>query len=115
MKLRVEVAWQIRDSGHHRLRTFQNDLGDEVALEEDISTSALAGHVLHHTGKQFVLLSERLGPRPRGGVVDSDVTAGKVKLLREQTGFRMMACKRALEATNGDLDAARKLLRGGGH
>lgn len=39
------------------------------------------------------------------------ISASLVKELREQTGAGMMDCKRALEETGGDLDAARKLLR----
>jgi elongation factor Ts len=39
------------------------------------------------------------------------VPAQLVKQLREQTGAGMMDCKRALEDTGGDLDAAQKLLR----
>jgi elongation factor Ts len=39
------------------------------------------------------------------------VPASLVKELREQTGAGMMDCKRALEETGGDLEAARTLLR----
>ncbi len=39
------------------------------------------------------------------------VTAQMVKKLREMTGAGMMDCKKALEATNGDYDAAVKWLR----
>ena len=39
------------------------------------------------------------------------VSANLVKELREQTGAGMMDCKRALEDTGGDLEAAVKLLR----
>ncbi len=39
------------------------------------------------------------------------VPASLVKELRERTGAGMMDCKRALEETGGDLDAALKLLR----
>jgi elongation factor Ts len=39
------------------------------------------------------------------------ISAGLVKDLREQTGAGMMDCKRALEETGGDLEAAVKLLR----
>jgi elongation factor Ts len=41
----------------------------------------------------------------------SDIAASLVKELREATGAPMMDCKRALEETSGDLEAARKLLR----
>jgi elongation factor Ts len=39
------------------------------------------------------------------------ITASLVKDLREKTNAGMMDCKKALEETNGDLDAAVKLLR----
>jgi elongation factor Ts len=39
------------------------------------------------------------------------VSASLVKELRDQTGAGMMDCKRALEETGGDLEAARVLLR----
>ncbi len=41
----------------------------------------------------------------------SAVPAALVKELRDLTGAGMMDCKRALEETGGDLDAARRLLR----
>ena len=41
----------------------------------------------------------------------TEITASLVKDLRDQTGAGMMDCKRALQETGGDLDAARKLLR----
>jgi len=39
------------------------------------------------------------------------VSASLVKELRDQTGAGMMDCKRALEESGGDLEAAQKLLR----
>jgi elongation factor Ts len=39
------------------------------------------------------------------------ISASLVKELRDQTGAGMMDCKRALEETNGDLEAAKRLLR----
>ena len=39
------------------------------------------------------------------------ISASLVKELRDQTGAGMMDCKRALEETGGDVDAARRLLR----
>ena len=39
------------------------------------------------------------------------ITANVVKELREKTGAGMMDCKRVLEETNGDIDAAAELLR----
>jgi elongation factor Ts len=43
------------------------------------------------------------------GVVE--ISASLVKELRDQTGAGMMACKQALQETEGDLEAARTLLR----
>ena len=43
--------------------------------------------------------------------VEPDVAASQVKELRETTGAGMMDCKRALEETGGDIEAAQKLLR----
>jgi elongation factor Ts len=41
----------------------------------------------------------------------SDISAKEVKALRDQTGAGMMDCKRALQETGGDMDAAVQLLR----
>ena len=41
----------------------------------------------------------------------SAISAAQVKELRDRTGAGMMACKRALEETGGDLEAAIQLLR----
>ncbi|MGC4001883.1 MAG: translation elongation factor Ts [Pirellulales bacterium] len=41
----------------------------------------------------------------------AEITAASVKSLREATGLPMMECKKALSATNGDVDAAVKYLR----
>jgi elongation factor Ts len=41
----------------------------------------------------------------------SEISAGLVKELRDATGAGMMDCKRALEETGGDVEAARTLLR----
>jgi elongation factor Ts len=43
--------------------------------------------------------------------VSTTISASLVKELRDATGAGMMDCKRALEETSGDLDAARTLLR----
>ena len=42
------------------------------------------------------------------------VTAKMVKELREMTGAGMMDCKKALNETNGDMDAAVEYLRKNG-
>ncbi len=44
----------------------------------------------------------------------ADITAAMVKDLREKTGVGMMDCKAALNATNGDMDAAVDWLRAKG-
>ncbi|HET9243352.1 MAG TPA: translation elongation factor Ts [Gaiella sp.] len=41
----------------------------------------------------------------------TEISAALVKELRDQTGAGMMECKRALQETGGDLEAAQKLLR----
>jgi elongation factor Ts len=41
----------------------------------------------------------------------SEIPAALVKQLREETGAGFMDCKRALEQTSGDLEAAQRLLR----
>jgi elongation factor Ts len=41
----------------------------------------------------------------------TEITASLVKELRDATGAGMMDCKRALQETNGDLEAAKRLLR----
>jgi elongation factor Ts len=43
--------------------------------------------------------------------MSTTIDASLVKELRDQTGAGMMDCKRALEETGGDLEAARTLLR----
>lgn len=108
------VAWQQRNSDGRPPLLFENDLGEEIALEDTASIARLEDHVLHHTGQQFVLLAGLRAVPRLSSRSDAAITAGKVRRLREQTGLPMMACKRALEATNGDVDAARRLLRGGG-
>ena len=44
----------------------------------------------------------------------ANITAGMVKELREMTGAGMMDCKKALAATDGDMDAAVEFLRKNG-
>ena len=41
----------------------------------------------------------------------AEISASLVKELRDQTGAPMMDCKRALQDTNGDIEAAKRLLR----
>jgi elongation factor Ts len=41
----------------------------------------------------------------------TEISAALVKELREQTGAPMMDCKRALQEANGDLEAAKRILR----
>ena len=40
------------------------------------------------------------------------VTASLVKELREKTGAGMLDCKKALEATNADIEAAMRMVEG---
>mgnify|MGYP000203297498 FL=1 len=44
-------------------------------------------------------------------MTNTEISAGLVKELRDQTGAGMMDCKRALQEANGDLEAARRILR----
>src|SRR4051794_41723005 len=41
----------------------------------------------------------------------AEISAALVKELRDQTGAPMMDCKRALQETNGDMEAAVRVLR----
>src|SRR2546427_13235887 len=41
----------------------------------------------------------------------AEISAALVKELRDQTGAPMMDCKRALQETNGDMNAAIRVLR----
>src|SRR3712207_724940 len=41
----------------------------------------------------------------------AEISAKDVKALRESTGAGMMDCKKALQESNGDLEAAKRLLR----
>ena len=43
----------------------------------------------------------------------AEIAAALVKELRDQTGAPMMDCKRALQETNGDMEGAVRVLRGG--
>ncbi len=54
---------------------------------------------------------DRRGAGGGGGLMSTTISASLVKELRDQTGAGMMDCKRALEETGGDLEAARTLLR----
>src|SRR5206468_1443337 len=47
----------------------------------------------------------------RGGGAMTEISAAMVKELRDATSAGMMECKRALQQTDGDFDAAMKLLR----
>ena len=49
----------------------------------------------------------RRGAGGGGGLMSTTISASLVKELRDQTGAGMMDCKRALEETGGDLEAAR--------
>ena len=63
--------------------------------------------------------TKRVGCRTRrpdsrkagGGLMAAEISAQLVRELRERTGVGMMDCKRALQETNGDMEAAVVLLR----
>jgi elongation factor Ts len=44
-----------------------------------------------------------------------DITAERVKELRQRTGIGMMECKKALQESNGDIEKAIRILRKKGH
>ena len=44
----------------------------------------------------------------------AEISASMVKELREKSGAGMMDCKKALNETNGDMDAAMEFLRKNG-
>ena len=48
---------------------------------------------------------------PRRAARMAEISAALVKELRDQTGAPMMDCKRALQETNGDMEAAVRVLR----
>lgn len=52
--------------------------------------------------------------RKEGYITMAAVTAAMVKELREMTGAGMMDCKKALAATEGDMDKALEFLRENG-
>src|SRR5450432_656361 len=45
----------------------------------------------------------------------AEITAALVKALRDKTGVGMMDCKKALQETGGDMEAATDWLRAKGH
>ena len=67
------------------------------------------GHRLDRAGESAS--ARRLSLNLRRGESVTEISAALVKELREATGAGMMDCKRALQDTDGDLDAARTLLR----
>ena len=68
------------------------------------TASVPAGHSFIHTNIQIV----RRKNMP-------EITAAAVKALRERTGLPMMECKKALQETGGDEDAAVELAAQAGH
>lgn len=52
--------------------------------------------------------------RTRGKVMTTPISAAQVKELRERTGAGMMECKKALEASEGDIERAIEELRKSG-
>ena len=64
-----------------------------------------------HRGREPASPSPPRSPKRRRDPVSTTISASLVKELRDRTGAGMMDCKRALEETGGDLEAARTLLR----
>jgi elongation factor Ts len=69
--------------------------------------SAVAGSRRKPTG----ISDERVDHTQESHTSMADISAAAVKELRERTGAGFMDCKRALEETGGDFDAAVALLR----
>jgi elongation factor Ts len=69
--------------------------------------SAVAGSRRKPTG----ISDERIDNTQESHTSMADISAAAVKELRERTGAGFMDCKRALEETGGDFDAAVALLR----
>ena len=78
------------------------------AVEDDPPTRRSAGRGARRGGRaaEVPRSSDRGGDR-----VSTTISASQVKELRDATGAPMMDCKRALQETGGDLEAARTLLR----
>ena len=83
--------------------------GAEVEDEADAETAPAAEpEPAAQAAERAPSSSDRLGGRDS---MSTTISAGLVKELRDRTGAGMMDCKRALEETEGDLEAARTLLR----
>ena len=112
--LTVDVVWRRAGDLQSDIALFQNDLGDLLIIQAHELQKAMEGGVLHWNGSNYLLVTRvQRQPRIQPPATAHAVTAAKVKTLREQTGLSMMTCKQALEATRGDLEAARRLLRRG--
>jgi elongation factor Ts len=80
-------------------------------LPEAFACSASTARSRSSIAGSISLLARHLrGPRRKGDITMA-VTALQVKELRDQTGGGMMDCKKALEETGGDLEAAVDWLR----
>jgi elongation factor Ts len=64
--------------------------------------------------KQNLLLNLLLSNNDRSNIMSIPISATLVKELRERTGAGMMECKRALEASQGNIDAAIETMRKSG-
>ena len=79
--------------------------------EEAPQTRRRAPEVVADVEPSRAQIRRRGGRGRRGGTGMTEISASLVKELRELTGAGMMDCKRALQDTGGDIDAARTLLR----
>ena len=73
---------------------------------EEPEAAGAVGDAVHDEDKKKTNDQEEEG---RG--LEVSITAAQVKELRDRTGAGMMDCKKALQETNGDVDAAAELLR----
>ena len=112
--LTVEVSWRRLGGIDPETVLCQNDLGELLIVPEPALRESLEGGVLHWDGSRYLLIThDQQPPRTRRPATAGNITAAKVKTLRARTGLGMMTCKRALETTRGDLEAALRLLRAG--
>lgn len=110
----IELRWRPRVDLRASDHLVQNDLGDIILSGDTSVGEALEGSVLHFNGTQYEIVTRVQGQaRLSKPASQNPITAAKVRRLRDQTGAGMMDCKRALEATAGDLAAARRLIQRG--
>ena len=66
---------------------------------------------LQHGRLEHFCLQTTINKYKMEGINNGSITAAMVKELREMTGAGMMDCKKALAATDGDMDKAVEFLR----